>query len=408
VETSIFAFASDLVDEGLDTVLDNVQHRAGLDGVTVAAVYHEARDLFPHNPVRKLRFLEGGVTYFRPDPARYRGLAIQPRVSALAGEVDPVGELCDAAEGRGLSVHAWTVFLHTDWTVGGLEEHAEQTAFGDPCLTELCPANPDVRDYVRALAGDIGRLGVKTIVAESLHYHPLEHGCHHERYFLHLGERTRFLLGLCFCRHCLAAARAAGVDADGVHRYAHREIQRVFDGGPDGDTGLDLEEIRALADGELAGYLDERARIVSTLAGEAAEAAAVEGARLAFMDASGAIKGYADGRPTGGPSAEIAWRIGVDLAHVGRACGALEAIAYAADPDRIRFDLDAYRDLLPPGGTLSAALRPMLPDCDSTENLAEKLRLARDLGLERVDFYHYGFAPLSTLDRIREAVRAAG
>jgi hypothetical protein len=50
----------------------------------------------------------------------------------------------------------------------------------------------------------------------------------------------------------------------------------------------------------------------------------------------------------------------------------------------------------------------MLPDCDSTENLAEKLRLARDLGLERVDFYHYGFAPLSTLDRIREAVRAAG
>src|SRR3990172_2562407 len=101
MDTSIFAFATDLHDEGVEAVLDNVQHRAGLGGVTVAAVYHEARDVFPHNPVRKLRFLEGGVTYFRPDPARYRGLAIQPRVSALAREVDAVAELCDAAERRG-------------------------------------------------------------------------------------------------------------------------------------------------------------------------------------------------------------------------------------------------------------------------------------------------------------------
>jgi hypothetical protein len=406
VDTSIFAFASDLVDEGLETVLDNVQHRAGLGGVTVAAVYHEARDLFPHNPVRKLRFLEGGVTYFRPDAARYGGLAIQPRVARLAQERDVVRELVGVAERRGLAAHAWTVFLHSDWQVGGSEDHAERTAFGDPRLTELCPANPEVRDYVRALAGDVAGLGVRTIVAESLHYHPLEHGYHHERYFLHLGARSRFLLGLCFCPHCLAAASAAGVDADAVHRFAREEIQRVFDGGADDGTELTFDEARALAGGELGAYLAARERTVSTLAGEAAAAAAAEGARFAFLDASGAIKGYADGRPAGGPSPEIAWLLGVDLAQVGRATGALEAIAYAADPDRIRLDLDAYRALLAPGGTLSAALRPILPDCDSTENLTAKLRLARELGLERVDFYHYGFAPLPALDRIREALQA--
>jgi hypothetical protein len=406
METSIFAFATDLADEGLETVLDNVQHRAGLEGITIAAVYHEARDLFPHNPVRKLRFLEGGVTYFRPDPVRYRGLAIQPRAARLTQERDVVGELVDEAERRELSVHAWTVFLHSDWQVGGDEQHAERTAFGDPRLTELCPANPDVRDYARVLAGDIGRLGVRTIIAESLHYHPLEHGYHHERYFLHLGARTRFLLGLCFCRHCLAAGTAAGVDADAVHRFAQREIQRVFDGGSDESRELTLEEARTLAGGEMAPYLAERERVVWTLAEETAEAAAAEGAGFAFMDASGAIKGYADGRPTGGPAPEIAWALGVDLAHVGKATGSLQAIAYAIDPDRIRFDLDAYRDLLPPGGTLSAAMRPILPDCDSAENLGAKLSLARQLGLERVDLYHYGFAPLSTLDRIREAVQA--
>ena len=44
----------------------------------------------------------------------------------------------------------------------------------------------------------------------------------------------------------------------------------------------------------------------------------------------------------------------------------------------------------------------------SVETLAAKLRLAAELGLERVDVYHYGFAPLATLDLIQEARAAAG
>ena len=407
METSIFAFATDLHGEGVEGVLDNVQHRGGLGGVTLAAVYHESRDLFPHNPVRKLRFLEGGVAYFRPEPARYRGLAIQPRVSRLAEEVDVLAELCTAAERRDLSVHAWTVFLHSDWVGDPRPEHAEQNAFGDPCLTELCPANPDVRAYVATLSADIARYGVRTIVAESLHYHPLEHGYHHERYFLALGARTRFLLGLCFCEHCLAAARRRGVDADTVRRLAREEIERAFSSdSPAHDEELRLEEAHALAGGEMAGYLAARAEVVTSLAAEAAGAAATEGARFSFMDASGAIKGYATGDPRGDAAPAISWRLGVDLAGVALGCRGLEAIAYAADPERVRFDLAAYRALLPEGGRLAAAMRPMLPDCDTAENLAAKLRLARELGLERVDLYHYGLAPLSALDRIREALEA--
>ena len=37
--------------------------------ITVAAAYHEGRDVFPHNPVRKVRFLEGGAVFFPPGPA---------------------------------------------------------------------------------------------------------------------------------------------------------------------------------------------------------------------------------------------------------------------------------------------------------------------------------------------------
>ena len=52
----------------------------------------------------------------------------------------------------------------------------------------------------------------------------------------------------------------------------------------------------------------------------------------------------------------------------------------------------------------SVAMRPMAPDCDSVENLAAKLALSRELGVIRVDFYHYGFMRLSTLDRIKAAL----
>lgn len=405
MDTSIFAFATDLRDEGLESVLDNVQERGGIGGVTLAVAYHEARDIFPHNPVRKMRFLEPGAVYFRPDPARYRGLALRPSASRLVEEGDALADLCAAAGRRGIAVHAWTVFLHSDWVRDGHPECAEQNAFGDPCLTELCPANPEVRAYVRALSADIARYGVETIVAESLHYHPLEHGFHHERYFLEFGPPARFLLGLCFCEHCLALARARGVDADGVRAEAQTELERIFDagGGAPGEE-LTLEEAQSLAGGEMAGYLQARAEAVSSLAADAAAATAVEGARFAFMDASGAIKGYATGRPTGEAAPSIAWRLGVDLAAVAQGTSGLEAIAYAADPGRVRLDLEAYRSLLPGGRTLSAALRPMLPDCDSVENLAAKLALARELGLERVDLYHYGLAPLRALDRIREAL----
>ena len=219
VETSIFAFATDLADEGLETVLDNVQHRAGLAGVTIAAAYHEGRDLFPHNPRHKVRFLEGGAVFF-PTSERWRGVRLRPPVSEVA-HILP--ELVAAAAARDLSVHAWTVFLHNGAVAAEHPDCAPENAFGDRYVTDLCPANPDVRAFAVALAAEVAHLGVTSINAESLHFHALEHGYAHERYFVPLGPVERYLLGLCFCRHCLGAAHRHGVDGQAVRRFARAE-----------------------------------------------------------------------------------------------------------------------------------------------------------------------------------------
>ncbi len=405
IDTTAFAFASDLVDEGMEAVLDNVAGRAGLGGVTMAAAYHHGRDIFPHNPARKVHFLEGGSVFFRPDPDRYRGLRLQPRVSALARESDVLADLCRAASARSLRTRAWTVYLH-NYTIG--EAHPEsacRNAFGDAHLTDLCPSNPDVRAYVNALTADIASKGVATVVAESLHFHGLEHGFHHERYLIELGAFGRHLLGLCFCEHCLASARARGVDTEALQKEARKELERLFAGPPEPEEPeLVLERVGAFAGGELAAYIDTRCATVTSLVAEAEHSAAVHGAGFAFIDLSGAVKGYATGHPQGNPAPETAWQFGIDVAGVADACGQVEAIGYAAAPERLRLDLSAYRSIIGPGRRLSVIMRPMAPDCDSPGNLGAKLAVAHDLGVIEAGFYHYGFMRLASLDLIRSAL----
>ena len=81
------------------------------------------------------------------------------------------------------------------------------------------------RAYARALVADVCRYDVRSILAESLHYHGLEHGYHHERYFIELGARARYLLGLCFCEHCLARRGRLGVDGAVVRRAVRDELE---------------------------------------------------------------------------------------------------------------------------------------------------------------------------------------
>src|SRR2546428_6127133 len=293
----------------MDAVLDSVSKRGGLGGITMAAAYHHGRDVFPHNPARKVHFLEGGTVFFRPDPNRYKGRVLLPLVSALAQQTDVLADLCHDASARSLRVRAWTVFLHNYALGEAHPECASRNAFGDAYLTDLCPNNPEVRAYAAALSADIASKGVNAVVAESLHFHGLEHGFHHERYFIELGAFGRYLLGLCFCDHCLAAAERRGVQAKTLREEARRELERRFASAPaPDDAELAQADVAAFAGGELGGYLQARADTVASLAGEAADAAANEGATFAFIDLSGAVQGYAPGRPTGDAAPTIAWQ----------------------------------------------------------------------------------------------------
>ncbi|MFH9552863.1 hypothetical protein [Streptomyces sp. NPDC017435] len=131
-----------------------------------------------------------------------------------------------------------------------------------------------------------------------------------------------------------------------------------------------------------------------------------EGSRLVFLDLTGAVKGYADGLPTGALAADEAWRIGVDPAAVGAVVPGYAVLAYARYAERVAADTAACRAVLPASCSLRAVLRPGVPDTASAEHLAARTAAATGPGrADAVDFYHYGLVPFPVPDRIPVALK---
>ena len=190
-----------------------------------------------------------------------------------------------------------------------------------------------------------------------------------------------------------------------VHRSVHDELERRFSGGGGEDPeGLTREDLEPFGGEEMLGYLDTRTETVISLVDEVATAASSGGADFAVLDLCGAEKGFATGRPEGEAASALGWQMGIDQAALADVCDTVAVTGYAADPDRLSLDLDAYQTFVPEASRLGLVLRPMPPDCRSAENLATKVALARERGLGRLDFYHYGFCRLEALDWIRQAL----
>ena len=152
-----------------------------------------------------------------------------------------------------MRTRAWTVYLHNYTLRRGASGMRLPKRFRRRPPDRPVPGQPDVRAFVSALTADIASKGVATVVAES-HYHGLEHGFHHERYFIELGTFGRYLLGLCFCEHCMAAQRR-GVQAERLRIEARSELERRFSSQPEPeDPELVRERVGAFAGGELQAY----------------------------------------------------------------------------------------------------------------------------------------------------------
>jgi len=381
---SMWIYLWDLADEGYDTPLQTLKdHR--LTSISLATAYHAGKFLAPHNPRRKVVFLEDGTVYFKPKGELYG--RITPAVNSMVGEGHSLETARARAEKHGLTTRSWVVCCHNTLIGTAHPGVTTRNAFGDRLLHNLCPSNGDVRAYLRALVKDLSTRGIEVIELEAMQFQGYAHGFHHEREGIPLPTLVRFLLGFCFCDACAARARGAGIDLEPFRKYAAGTLSDYFaDPRPEESRFMSIETLPAELFPDIQRW---RRSVITSLTAELMEAAGPDGPRL---------------RPL--VSADQGARIfsAVDPAGIAAATGGILIPGYIRDGVTLRGTLAPMLVMLTKSET-TIGLQVGLPESGGKGDFLGRMKACREMGITSYNFYNYGLIPLSYLEWIGEALQ---
>lgn len=383
--TVMWTYTWDLVDEGLDAPLAAIMETARTESISLAVAYHISTYFLPHNPRRQLYFGEDGRVFFQPETERYAGTALRPKVSEIVDGPDFLPRIVGRIRERGLGFTAWTVYNYNHHLARAFPQCAKVDALGNPYLTQLCPANPDVRAYHLALTGDVvANYRPDYVFVESPGYHAYNYGWSNPKVQTKVAPRSAFLLSLCFCAHCVAGAERAGLGGGRLRERVADWLRRELPELPPADAPpADEAWQRSLFDGELARFLEVRAR----LALEAYEAIAAECRRhnvgvFGFVPLSGSEEG---------PPTKVHTLLDRGLCGTPSLDASTEPVA-------------ASRRALRPDAELIAHTHP--GGCASEDEYVRRVLATRDAGADGFGAYNYGLIRPAHLRWVGAAVEA--
>ena len=395
-EGSIWAYAWDIQDKGVGTALGEIQDRGGLQGVNIATAYHSGKFLHVHNPVRRVVFPQPGALYFTPDSSWHGRIRIKPPIWEGASS-SFWQDVRNETSKRGMTFTAWTLCLHNSMIGFTYPDCAVENAYGDRLAPNLCPNSSDVRQYQVALYRDIAEhLHPDRILMEALEYMPFQHGYHHEVNGVPLPPGVDFLMSLCFCSNCEAASRERGIDVSRIRAWTKDTLDRHFADPFSAPVELDWNDLKSALGGEFQAYLDMRCDTLTSLLREIVEnIREVSTCRIGVCDFGPLFPLGPDGRR---------WQTGVDLNEYLKLVDEAHPTFYFTDLDVHLAKIDEYLGVLQNEKPMHAALRAILPQIASPEQLRAQLE---PLGphVEGVSFYNYGFMALPVLDWIRDGMQ---
>lgn len=387
-EHSVWAYPWDLHDLGMAETTARMAE-LGVTMLSLATSYHAGRFLQPGNPRRRVYFPEDGTVYYRPSAERWAGHEIAPQRAAIVEtEGDYLGAMIRQRDKGGLGVSCWTVCLHNTRLGMVHPDHVMRTAQGDPHLYALCPSSDAARAYLVTMIGEIShQYQPDRIEMESPDFMGFSHGFHHEKDGLGLLPEDDFLLGVCFCRHCMARAEAAGVPA--------RDARRIVTGLLDAAMARELPQaqfpefpaqgIAAFAGlPELDAYLQWRSTSVTSLIAEIKSATHPD-TRLLLIDGEGS------------------WAGGIDLSQIVPHLDGILHCAYFTPADRIAPLMSRTRALLGPERTLISGFQLFHPTVHDRADLESRVAQAAPF-VDGLNFYNLGLVPAARLDWVRTAV----
>jgi hypothetical protein len=374
-----------MVDEGPETVADEIAG-AGLDAVSLAATYHSFDALRPRRPANGGRLLTVNTSagYYPFDPAAFTKTPLLPQRATLVSGED-WSRCSTAAAERGISVVAWTIFLHNSFLAGTHPDLAQMTCFGDPLGHQLCPLQPAVKAYSQALASDICRLpDIDVLECEGLSFGGYGHTHFHPKIGVELGMGGRFLMSLCFCKACTSYAETEGIDVGSIRTRANEQLDTVFETGrPLLTSAQDLIN----ADADLKAFSEFRERSVTELVRSVAQSARKPIRILAMGD-----------RHT----------TALDINAIVPVVDAVEYLCYTSDAARIQKTLHEAISDTGSAAKVGAGIQAYPPASPTAETLITSVAAARSCGVSLLSFYNFGLLPKPNMGWIKRALESPG
>lgn len=392
----IFVYPWDLLSEGVNEGIATIRNDLGCTAIALNCNYHSGRFLHPRNrngsavPTMRgvINHREGSGAAFTPNPDLYPAGLLPVREASLA-ESRVIERTASAAREAGMAFNLWVVVLHGSSLGIVHPELCSRNMYGDVFRYALCPAQPQVRSYARALVIDIcTQFKPDALMLESPTYLGVIHGDHHELFLAHLDELAKLLIGLCFCDACCEHAIRSGIPVENVLRSARMLGDQLIENerGALDPAFSHSEAVSAfLAFPELFAYLRMRGEVVGSLLGELRAAAANYGVKVGVTTSIFT-------RP-----ASKAWMEGVELRTAAAAVDHLLTVSYFADQNQVRGDIRWVKGLIGER-SFQVALNAGYPDALSAEDLINKALIAADEGAGGVFYYNYG---LLTRERLR-------
>jgi hypothetical protein len=179
-------------------------------------IYSPYRLLLPRYPQKGIYSMEEGRYHYLPERERFRDLPVAPTPSGDWNGRDLLGEAVRGAGRAGISPGAWvTIFAngliaksHTPWAVHNLYQSADRLF--------LCFNNPEVREYSFRVCSEVAeRYEVTEIMLDKIPQLCLEIDAFGGT---RIDPVLRTLGSICYCGHCVAAAKTYGLDLSGCRR----------------------------------------------------------------------------------------------------------------------------------------------------------------------------------------------
>jgi hypothetical protein len=245
-----------------------------------------------------------------------------------------------------------------------------------------------VRNYALALTEDIvANYRPEAVVIESLSYLHFEYGFLNPKVYAEITPFCRFLMGLCFCPHCLEAADRAGMEADEFQDKVADFLEERLPRNPTAGENkpISSEIIDEAFDGGLKKYLDARAHTATSLLREVVKV----------------IRSYGDVAIAMGMPSETSGRI-TGLRPEGASLLLNRVFTHPPD-DAIKMSgaLAEWRRSLPAEIKILAQINP--EHIKGREDLSARLKACRDAGYNGFTFYNYGLLRMDQLEWIGAA-----